>query len=50
MTISYQNGDKASNLAEYSLADNGKMFTALEYFEDPKGEHLNKWVFDKENP
>jgi len=50
MTVSYQNGEKASNLVKYSLADDGKTFIALEYFTDPNGEHVNKWVFNKENP
>jgi hypothetical protein len=50
MTISYQGGEKTSDLVKYSLADEGKAFIALEYFEDRTGQHVNKWVFDKENP
>ena len=50
MTISYPSGDKASNLVKYSLENNGKTFIALEYFNSSSGEHVNKWVCDKENP
>jgi len=49
-TTSYESGEKSSNLVKYSLADDGKTFVALEYFTDPNGQHVNKWVFDKQNP
>jgi hypothetical protein len=49
-TISHASGEKASNLVKYSLADDGKTFIALEYFNSSSGEHVNKWVCDKENP
>jgi hypothetical protein len=48
MKMETKNGESASNLVKYSLADDGNTLIALERYSTEK--HLNKWVFDKKVP
>jgi hypothetical protein len=50
MKMETKNGESASNLVKYSLADDGNTLIALDRYQDSTEKHLNKWVFDKEVP
>jgi len=46
--IEADNGEKAKNTVRYSLLNNGRILEEVEHKQTPKGNELNRWVFERQ--